>query len=387
MRASPGPSPNRIECSTEDYGRGRSLDTATARTRELPVCAPRCAHTDVYVPLWAISSEPCSSATVRPNTGKDLGLGDLVEGNELGDGVLEAIPAGDEATREGCLNSGTLDVWYGIHALRPSPQELETISPSAHGKKPHVGIASSPEYAFSRDLEHPRRTRGGQLSRARGDRAGARGVAGCRVPRRLRGSRLAPCGRRRARAGRRRHRHPDAADRDRRGHPLAAELRSTHPDVGVVVLSQHADPVYATTLFQDGSRGRAYLLKERVRHPGDLNRAVREVSIGGSVVDARIVEELLGAGRKAEEPAARRLDAAGVRDSRADRRRVEQRGDRRAARDHEARGRGSCPCDLLVARSRRRARRQPTRACRFDVSRRSKRHEIALLSRAFVPLG
>jgi DNA-binding NarL/FixJ family response regulator len=79
---------------------------------------------------------------------------------------------------------------------------------------------------------------------------------------------------------------------------FAAELRTTHPDVGVVVLSQHADPVYATTLFEDGSRGRAYLLKERVRHPGDLNRAVREVSVGGSVVDARIVEELLSRERK-----------------------------------------------------------------------------------------
>jgi DNA-binding NarL/FixJ family response regulator len=74
---------------------------------------------------------------------------------------------------------------------------------------------------------------------------------------------------------------------------FAAELRQTHPETGVVVLSQHADPVYATTLFEGGSRGRAYLLKERVRHPGDLNRAVREVSTGGSVVDARIVEELL----------------------------------------------------------------------------------------------
>jgi len=79
---------------------------------------------------------------------------------------------------------------------------------------------------------------------------------------------------------------------------FAAELRQTHPGVGVVVLSQHADPVYATTLFEDGSRGRAYLLKERVRHPGDLNRAVREVSVGGSVVDARIVEELLARERK-----------------------------------------------------------------------------------------
>jgi DNA-binding NarL/FixJ family response regulator len=79
---------------------------------------------------------------------------------------------------------------------------------------------------------------------------------------------------------------------------FAGELRASHPDIGVVVLSQHADPVYATTLFQEGSRGRAYLLKERIRHPGDLNRAVREVAAGGSVVDARIVEELLARDRK-----------------------------------------------------------------------------------------
>jgi DNA-binding NarL/FixJ family response regulator len=76
---------------------------------------------------------------------------------------------------------------------------------------------------------------------------------------------------------------------------LANELRRTHPDIGVVVLSQHADPVYATALLEEGSDGRAYLLKERVKDPAELVRALQEVADGGSVVDARIVETLLAA--------------------------------------------------------------------------------------------
>ena len=76
---------------------------------------------------------------------------------------------------------------------------------------------------------------------------------------------------------------------------LANELRRTHPDIGVVVLSQHADPVYATALLEEGSDGRAYLLKERVKEPAELVRALQEVADGGSVVDARIVETLLAA--------------------------------------------------------------------------------------------
>jgi DNA-binding NarL/FixJ family response regulator len=79
---------------------------------------------------------------------------------------------------------------------------------------------------------------------------------------------------------------------------LAAELRESHPAVGVVVLSQFADPVYAMALFASGSAGRGYLLKERVRNPADLGRALREVVSGGSVVDARIVESLVAAERR-----------------------------------------------------------------------------------------
>jgi DNA-binding NarL/FixJ family response regulator len=84
------------------------------------------------------------------------------------------------------------------------------------------------------------------------------------------------------------------------GIALAAELRSTHPDVGVVVLSQYADPLYATKLLEASSDRRAYLLKERVQDHGELSRAIRAVASGGSVVDPRIVEGLLAVQRRRE---------------------------------------------------------------------------------------
>jgi len=74
---------------------------------------------------------------------------------------------------------------------------------------------------------------------------------------------------------------------------LAHELRETHPEIGVVVLSQFAEPAYAALLFQHGSAGRAYLLKERVRDHDELVRTVEAVAAGGSVVDPLVVEHLL----------------------------------------------------------------------------------------------
>jgi len=76
---------------------------------------------------------------------------------------------------------------------------------------------------------------------------------------------------------------------------FAGELRRSHPDVGVVVLSQHAEPSYAMSLFEDGSTQRAYLLKERVRDEDELARALREVVAGRSLVDPRIVDKLVSA--------------------------------------------------------------------------------------------
>jgi DNA-binding NarL/FixJ family response regulator len=79
---------------------------------------------------------------------------------------------------------------------------------------------------------------------------------------------------------------------------LAAELRATHPSIAVVVISQHSDPLYAIALFEGGSGGRAYLLKESVRDPDELRRALHEVAAGRSVVDPRIVERLIATQRQ-----------------------------------------------------------------------------------------
>jgi len=81
---------------------------------------------------------------------------------------------------------------------------------------------------------------------------------------------------------------------------LAIELRRSHPAIGVVILSQHADALYALALFDDGSDGRGYLLKDRVRDREELARALLEVARGGTVVDAKIVNELLAVRRQRE---------------------------------------------------------------------------------------
>lgn len=80
---------------------------------------------------------------------------------------------------------------------------------------------------------------------------------------------------------------------DEEGIRVASELRRTHPDIGVVVLSQYADPRYGLALLGEGSEGRAYLLKERVGDRGELVAAIEAVARGGSVIDAKVVESLV----------------------------------------------------------------------------------------------
>lgn len=75
----------------------------------------------------------------------------------------------------------------------------------------------------------------------------------------------------------------------------AATLRADHPSVGVVVLSQYANPAYALDLLAGGSEGRAYLLKERVSDVDELVDAIHTVAAGGSVIDAKVVEALVTA--------------------------------------------------------------------------------------------
>jgi DNA-binding NarL/FixJ family response regulator len=75
----------------------------------------------------------------------------------------------------------------------------------------------------------------------------------------------------------------------------ADALRESHPEVGVVVLSQYSEPAYALSLFEHGSERRAYLLKERVTDLEQLVSAIEEVAGGGSVIDSKIVDGLVAA--------------------------------------------------------------------------------------------
>jgi len=78
------------------------------------------------------------------------------------------------------------------------------------------------------------------------------------------------------------------------GIEAARAIRGRHPNVGVVVLSQHSDELYAYELLKDGTAGLAYLLKERVSDLDAVIRTLREVVKGGSVIDSKVVEALLG---------------------------------------------------------------------------------------------
>jgi DNA-binding NarL/FixJ family response regulator len=90
---------------------------------------------------------------------------------------------------------------------------------------------------------------------------------------------------------------PSEADE---GLQVAAALRQTHPETGVVVLSQYAEPRYGIALLDGGSDRRAYLLKERIQHRGQLVSAIEAVAQGGSMIDAKVVETLVSARKEAD---------------------------------------------------------------------------------------
>ena len=77
------------------------------------------------------------------------------------------------------------------------------------------------------------------------------------------------------------------------GIQAAERLRVSHPEVGVVVLSQYLEPSYALALLEGGTSRRAYLLKERVQDLDQLTAAIRAVAEGGSAIDPKVVESLV----------------------------------------------------------------------------------------------
>jgi DNA-binding NarL/FixJ family response regulator len=90
---------------------------------------------------------------------------------------------------------------------------------------------------------------------------------------------------------------PHGADE---GIQVAERLRSTRPEIGVLVLSQYAEPRYALALLEAGTAGRGYLLKERVEDVDQIVAAIHAVAEGGSVVDPKIVESLVATRTRAE---------------------------------------------------------------------------------------
>ena len=90
---------------------------------------------------------------------------------------------------------------------------------------------------------------------------------------------------------------PDSRDE---GLQVADRLRDTHPEIGVVVLSQYAEPSYGLQLLDRGSDGRAYLLKDRIRYRGQLVSAIETVARGGSMIDAKVIDALITARTAAE---------------------------------------------------------------------------------------
>ena len=73
----------------------------------------------------------------------------------------------------------------------------------------------------------------------------------------------------------------------------ALEIRSRHPSVGVLVLSQYVELGLALKLLADSAEGVGYLLKDRISDVDEFVAAVRRVAGGGSALDPIIVSTLL----------------------------------------------------------------------------------------------
>ena len=80
----------------------------------------------------------------------------------------------------------------------------------------------------------------------------------------------------------------------------AQEIRETHPDVAVLVLSEYVEPAYAMRLLEEHPEGVGYLLKERVFDVVVLLDALRRLVEGETVVDPTIVARLLGRRRRTD---------------------------------------------------------------------------------------
>jgi DNA-binding NarL/FixJ family response regulator len=85
------------------------------------------------------------------------------------------------------------------------------------------------------------------------------------------------------------------------GFRAAKEIRTRHPAVGVLVLSQYLELGLAEELLADSAEGLGYLLKDRVSNVKEFAAAVRRVGEGGSALDPAVVSQLVGR-RRSDDP-------------------------------------------------------------------------------------
>jgi DNA-binding NarL/FixJ family response regulator len=78
----------------------------------------------------------------------------------------------------------------------------------------------------------------------------------------------------------------------------ALEIRATHPETGVLVLSQYVEEGYALELVSDSAGGVGYLLKDRVADVERFVESVKRVAEGGSALDPEVVAQLVGRARR-----------------------------------------------------------------------------------------
>jgi DNA-binding NarL/FixJ family response regulator len=88
------------------------------------------------------------------------------------------------------------------------------------------------------------------------------------------------------------------------GLQAAQQIRTRHPGVGVVLLSQYIELGLAMKLLSDDAEGIGYLLKDRITDLDEFAAAVRRVGQRGSAIDPKIVSQLLGR-RRPDNPLAR----------------------------------------------------------------------------------
>ena len=77
----------------------------------------------------------------------------------------------------------------------------------------------------------------------------------------------------------------------------ALQIRREHPEIAVLVLSQHLQRAYAVELLGDRPSGVGYLLKQRIADIDTFTDDLRRIAAGGTVLDPEVVSLMVARAR------------------------------------------------------------------------------------------